>query len=126
MKLANGFVYTFGHVVDLGGDLGVVRYVTEIRDPFTNKLELSYFSAPGPLDGISQIRQYLSATQIRYVNFTFDSARNTLKTMEYDGRVWTYSHDPHGDGGLSLLRSVKAPRWCRRKRMPIRPRCPAN
>ena len=58
LKLPNGSVYSFGHAADLGGSLGIVRYVTEIRDPFNNKIEFSYFSAPGAVNGVSQIRRY--------------------------------------------------------------------
>ena len=58
LKLPNGYIYTFGHQADLGGSLGIVRYVTEIRDPFNNKIEFSYFSAPGAVNGVSQIRRY--------------------------------------------------------------------
>jgi hypothetical protein len=96
LLLPNGSVFTFGHVVNLGGSLGTVRYVTEIRDVFGNKLEFSYFSAPGPLDGVSQIKQYLSATQICYVNFTYDTTLKSLATMEYDGHTWTYVHAAQG------------------------------
>jgi YD repeat-containing protein len=109
LKLPNGYVYTFGHVADLGGTLGIVRYVTEIRDPFNNRIEFSYFGAPGPVDGVSQIRQYLSATQVRTVNFTYDGARNSLATMNYNGRTWTYVHDPSGASGHSVLREVHGP-----------------
>lgn len=109
LKLPNGYIYVFDRVVDLGGTLGVVRYVTEIRDAFQNKIELSYVASPGPLDGVSQIRQYLSATQVRYVNFTYDGAQNTLRTMEYGGRTWTYTHAAEGSAGLSTLRAVQPP-----------------
>ena len=64
LHLPNGRVYTFGREVTLNGTFGAVRYVTEIKDPFNNRIEFSYFDAPGPLDGVQQIRQHLSATQI--------------------------------------------------------------
>ena len=45
LKLPNGLVYEFGHVVNLGGTLGTARYVTVIRDPFNNRIEFQYFVA---------------------------------------------------------------------------------
>ncbi len=67
----------------------------------------------------SQIRQYLAPTQVREVNFTYDSALKTLATMSYAGKTWTYVHAAHGGSGHSLLREARAPlracggRWCR-------------
>jgi hypothetical protein len=104
LKLPNGYVYTFGHEANLGATLGVARYVTEIRDPFGNKVEFSYFSSPGPPGGISQIRQYLSTTEVRYVNFTYNSTLKSLATMSYNGRTWTYVHDTE-----KQLREAHAP-----------------
>ena len=109
LKLPNGYVYTFGHVANLGGSLGDVRYVTEIRDPFANKIEFDYFAAPGPVDGVSQIRQYVSASQIRTVDFTYHATTKALASMTSDGRTWTYTHDAFGSTGHSLLREVKPP-----------------
>ena len=109
LQMPNGYIYEFGHEADLGDELGVVRYVTKIWDPFDNKIEFSYFSSPGPRDGVSQIRQFLSPTQVRYVNFTYDSALKSLDTMSYDGRTWHYEHTAQGTSGLSLLREVRPP-----------------
>jgi YD repeat-containing protein len=108
LKLPNGQVYTFGHQANLG-TLGLVRYVTEIRDPFNNKIEFSYFAAPGPLDGVKEIRQYLSAAQVRVVTFTYDSTLKALATMRYDGKTWTYTHTAKGAAGHSLLRTARPP-----------------
>ena len=58
LKLPNGLVYQFDREVFLNDELGTARYVTEIRDPFNNRITFSYFNDPGPLDGVSQIRQY--------------------------------------------------------------------
>ena len=74
LKSPNGYVYTFGHEANLSGTLGVVRYVTEIRDTFNNTIEFSYFASPGAVDGVSQIRQYLAASQVHIVNLTYDPA----------------------------------------------------
>ena len=52
-KLPNGLVYKFDREVVLNDRLGTARYVTEIRDPFNNRIEFSYFDASGPPDGVS-------------------------------------------------------------------------
>jgi YD repeat-containing protein len=109
LLLPNGLVYTFDREVYINDRLGTVRYVTDIRDPFNNWVTLSYFDAPGPIDGIQQIRQYLSPTQIREINFTYDSTYNSLRTMTYGSHVWTYDHNPTGPAGYSLLVAVHAP-----------------
>ncbi|MCA1563507.1 MAG: DUF6531 domain-containing protein, partial [Acidobacteria bacterium] len=109
LKLPNGVVYTFGHSVYLNERLGTVRYVTEIRDPFNNRLTFSYFTADGPPDGVSQIQQYLSATQIRTVSFTYDPTLKALATMTYDGRTWTYEQTGGGPAGFNLLTGVRPP-----------------
>jgi YD repeat-containing protein len=109
LKLPNGIVYTFGQTAYLGPQLGTVRYVTEIRDPYNNRIEFSYFSAPGPVDGVSQIRQYLGGSQVREVNFTFDATLKAISSMTYNGRTWTYSHVAAGPAGYSRLSGVTPP-----------------
>ncbi len=109
LKLPNGIVYTFGHQAYLGAQLGWVRYVTEIRDPFSNRVEFSYFAAPGPVDGVSQIRQYLGGGQVREINFTYDATLNGLATMTYGTKTWTYTQETAGPLGFSLLRTVQPP-----------------
>ena len=44
--------YTFDREVVLNERLGTVRYVTEIRDPYQNRITVDYFDASGPPDGI--------------------------------------------------------------------------
>ena len=110
LKLPNGVVYTFGHVVSLGGSLGTVRYVTEVRDPFNNRIEFSYFSAPGPVDGVSQIRQFLGQGQMREVNFTYDTTGlNAISSMTFGNRTWHYYHAPAGPAGFSVPFRVEPP-----------------
>jgi YD repeat-containing protein len=109
LKLPNGIVYTFGRVVFLNPRLGTVRYVTEIRDPYNNTITFSYFAAPGPPDGVAQIRQVLAADQIREVNFTYDPTLKSLASMTYDGRTWTYGQQAFGPPGYSALTSVQPP-----------------
>jgi len=109
LKLPNGTVYTFGHAVFLNARLGVVRYVTEIRDPFNNTITFSYFSSPGPPDGVQQIQQTLAPGQTRTVTFTYDGTYKGLRTMTFDGRTWTYEHQAFGPPGHSALVSTQAP-----------------
>jgi YD repeat-containing protein len=109
LKLPNGLVYEFGHVVNLGGSLGTVRYVTVIRDPYNNRLEFSYFSAPGPLDGVSLIHQELGGGQERNITFTYDPTHKGLATMLYDGKTWTYTQQAAGPAGYSTLERAQSP-----------------
>src|SRR5438132_8125895 len=109
LLIPNGLVYIFDREVYLNERLGTVRYVTEIHDPFNNRVTFSYFDASGPPDGIAQVRQYLSASQIREINFTYDATYKALRTMTYGSRTWTYDHNPSGPSGYSLLMAVHAP-----------------
>ncbi len=102
-------MYEFGHVVSLGGTLGTVRYVSVIRDPFNNRLEFSYFSAPGPVDAVSQIRQILGGGQVREINFGYDATLKGLSSMTYGSRVWTYTQEAAGPSGFSRLARVQPP-----------------
>jgi hypothetical protein len=109
LKLPGGLIYEFGHVVNLGGTLGTVRYVTVIRDQFNNRLEFNYFSAPGPEDGVSLIRQDLGGGQVREVTFGYDSTLKGLSSMTYDGKTWTYTQQANGPAGYSTLERVQTP-----------------
>jgi YD repeat-containing protein len=109
LKLPNGIVYEFGHVVTLGGSLGTVRYVTVIRDPYDNRLEFSYFSAPGPVDGVSLIHQDLGGGQVRNITFTYDATHKALATMSYDAKTWTYTQQAAGPAGYSTLERAQSP-----------------
>jgi hypothetical protein len=109
LKLPGGVMYEFGHVVNLGGTLGTVRYVSAIRDQFNNLIEFTYFSSPGPVDGVSLIRQHLGSGQTRDVTFNYDSTLNGLSSMTYDGKVWTYTQQANGPAGYSTLERVQAP-----------------
>ncbi len=109
LKIPGGLIYEFGHVVNLGGSLGTVRYVTVIRDQFNNRIEFGYFSAPGPLDAVASIHQDLGGGQVRDVAFTYNAALNSLATMEYAGKVWTYTQQANGPAGYSTLERVQAP-----------------
>lgn len=108
LKLPNGMVYTFGHTAYLGPELGTVRYVTEIKDPFNNRIEFSYFAAPGPVDGVSLIRQHLSGTQFRDITFTYDPTLKGLATMTYGTKTWVYTQDAAGPPGFNVLRTARA------------------
>ncbi|MEO7272685.1 MAG: Calx-beta domain-containing protein [Vicinamibacterales bacterium] len=109
LRLPNGQVYTFDRSVVINGTVGTVRYVTEIRDPFNNRLTFSYFDASGPPDGVSEIQQHLGSGQIRTVSFTYDATLKALATMTYNGRTWTYQQQAAGPSGYSLLTHVSPP-----------------
>lgn len=109
LKLPNGHVYVFGREVYLNARLGLVRYVTEIRDLFNNRLTFAYFDDPGPRDGVREIRQGLGASQERLVTFTYDATLKSLETMQYLDRTWTYTHEATGPPGHSVLKGVQPP-----------------
>ncbi len=109
LKLPNGVVYEFGHVVTLAGSLGTIRYVTVIRDPYNNRLEFSYFSAPGPVDGVALIHQDVGGGQARDITFTYDPTHKALATMLYGGKTWTYIQQAAGPAGYSTLERAQSP-----------------
>ncbi len=109
LKLPNGLVYIFDREVFISATLGTVRYVTEIRDPFNNRLTFSYFDASGPPDGIQQIQQHLGAGQIRTVTFAYDATLKALATMTYNGRTWTYTQHAAGPAGYNVLDADQPP-----------------
>ena len=112
LKLPNGLVYTFNHLSSPadGGELGAIRYVTEIRDPFDNTLTFSYFASPGPTGGVQLIQQDLGAGQVRTVTFTWDPTNYLLDTMTYNGRTWGYQYRGSLVPGHALLAYVNVPR----------------
>ena len=80
-KFPNGLVYTFGHVgsANIAGPLGIVRYVTEIRDQFNNTVTFYYEGIPGL---VTRARQVLNASQLRDVYFVYNS-NGTLTNIQY-------------------------------------------
>ncbi|HSJ61066.1 MAG TPA: DUF6531 domain-containing protein, partial [Jiangellaceae bacterium] len=105
-KFPNGLVVTFGHIGEVSGPRGQVRYATEIRDPYNNTLTFTYAGMPGL---VTRARQNLNATQFREVDFTYN-ANGTLTNISYNGRAWTFQHDPApGLPGHTLLRHVIPP-----------------
>lgn len=109
LQLPNGRTYTFDREVVLNQRLGTVRYVTEIRDHFQNRITFGYFDASGPKDGVAIIQQHLSATQIREITFSYDATLKSLATMTYLDRTWTYNQTPSGGSGDSQLNWVQPP-----------------
>ncbi|HJS74698.1 MAG TPA: DUF6531 domain-containing protein, partial [Vicinamibacteria bacterium] len=112
LSLTNGVVYKFGAYI------AGVRQVTEIVDPFGNRIVVTYGNAASgePADGIKRITQYLSSTTTRVVTFTYETgvARKNLKTISYAGEktyTWTYVHTTVPVQGPlhSLLKEVKPP-----------------
>ena len=109
LRLPNGLVYQFDREVFLNGQLGNARYVTEIRDPYNNRLTFSYFNAPGPPDGVQTIHQELGWGQVRDVTFTYDATLRALQTMLYGGRTWHYAQQAAGPAGYSHLTGMTPP-----------------
>jgi YD repeat-containing protein len=109
LQLPNGLVYVFGRSVFINSTVGTVRYVTEIRDPFQNRLTVHYFDASGPPDGIADIQQDLGNLQVRTVTFTYDAILKALASMTYNGHTWTYQHLAAGPSGYSVLTGVTPP-----------------
>jgi YD repeat-containing protein len=107
LQIPDGRVYTFGREVNLGGTLGDTRYVTEIHDVFQNRITFTYFDAPGPLDGVASITQYLGGTETRQVTFAYGSY-GALSSMSYNGHTWLYDQQDAG-GGYSRLTAVHPP-----------------
>jgi hypothetical protein len=79
LKLPNGLVYQFDRNVFLNTQLGNARYVTEIHDPFNNRLTFTYFDASEPPDGVQTIHQDLGWGQTRDVTFTYDPRLKALR-----------------------------------------------
>jgi len=109
LQLPNGLVYTFNRAVTLNQRLGLVRYVTDIHDPFGNDVTVSYFDASGPADGVAQIHQVLSPSESRDITFTYDAALHALRTMTYLNHTWTYDQSGSGPEGAPLLITVHPP-----------------
>jgi YD repeat-containing protein len=109
LQLPNGQVYTFDRAVIINDTIGAVRYVTEVRDPFNNRLTFSYFDGSGPPDGVSQIQQHLGSGQVRTVSFGYDPTLRALASMTYNGRTWTYQQQAAGPAGYNLLKHVSPP-----------------
>lgn len=114
LKLPNGLTYEFGHVGIPNGPEGVVLYVTEIRDPFNNRLTFEYFAShEGPTDGVKRIVQHLGSGLQREVTFTVTPMANgyALASMTYGTRTWTYTHvpAPYSPSTMTLLTTTSAP-----------------
>ncbi len=112
LSLPNGLVYKFGALI------AALRHVTEINDPFGNRIVVTYGNAASgePADGIKTITQHLSSTKTRVVTFAYETgvARKNLKTITYKGEktyTWTYRHTTVPVRGPlhSLLKEVKPP-----------------
>lgn len=106
LRLPNGLVYSFQHSTTTPRG-GTVRYVTEIRDVYNNRITFEYFTSPA--DGVQRIRQYVTPTQYREITFTYTSGTRSLASMVFNGRTWTYTHQAFGPSGYSLLTDVQPP-----------------
>ena len=110
LRLPNGLTYAFEAA------RGPYLNVTEISDPFGNKIIVNYppLTPFTPWDAIESVEQRLTTGEVRVVRFTYDEAlpyaneieprlARSLATMSYQPvgqapRVWTYSqklHEPH-------------------------------
>ena len=112
LKLPNGLVYKFGYEgTDTLEPWGRNRHVTEIKDPFGNRVTFEYHTrvSESHVVGVKRIVQYIDGTQVREVTFGITSDRQSLATMTYNGRTWRYEHDPFSTGGHTVLRRVWYP-----------------
>jgi YD repeat-containing protein len=110
LRLPSGLTYVFA------SDRGSYLSVTEIFDPFGNKIVVNYAPPPpiAPEDAIESVEQRLTSGEVRIVRFTYDELlpyphaveprlARSLATMTYQPvgqmpRVWTYSQrlvEPH-------------------------------
>ena len=121
LRLPNGVVYEFT------SDRGGVLYVTEITDPFGNKIVVGYppLTAFMPADAVRSVEQRLVSGEVRVVTFTYSEllpypgaeprVARSLASMTYQPagrppRTWTYIEklrQPHD--GRTFLTEVTPP-----------------
>lgn len=115
LKTPDGLVYTFGHLAAPTGLLGAVRYVTEIRDPFGNRVTFTYAAPPAPPGALARIVQDLGNGQTREVTFTLDPQTNALAALTYQGQTWTFQTRAANVAGHAQLMGTQRPtgltRW---------------
>jgi hypothetical protein len=108
LRTVDGLIYEFGKALNLGGT--DYLYVTEIKDPFNNRIVIQYMtSALDPVDGIASITQYIG-NRTRSVTFTDTGGTNkSLSSMTYNGNTWQYVQGNSNSAGYSLLTSARPP-----------------
>jgi YD repeat-containing protein len=117
LRLPNGIEYVFGHRVSVDGKQ--LLYVTTIRDPFANTIDITYAPSPAPAEAIDRIEQDLGSGRKRTVIFAFDPTlpdgtggqvvAGSLRSMSLDGRMWRYVQKRMPELGYSLLMEVQPP-----------------
>jgi YD repeat-containing protein len=117
LRLPNGLTYFFGELRGLDPN---VLYVSEISDPFGNRIVVKYAPSPAPVDAISSVEQQLVTGETRVVTFTYGDG-GALATMTYKPpgmptRVWTYTQSrldpPYGDWTkLTEVQPPLGPPW---------------
>ena len=109
LQLPDRQVYMLDREVALNERLGTVRYVTEIRDRFQNRITFGYFDTSGPADGVAIVPAARQRSQIREVTFTYDATHKALASMTYLDHTWNYDQTAQGEAGHSKLDRVRPP-----------------
>jgi YD repeat-containing protein len=82
LELPNGTVAIYGHQPP-----GDHRYLTEIKDPFNNRITLSWQAGQPTLQSVTQ---YVGAGRTRVVTFSGWS-EDVADSFSYNGQTWTYA-----------------------------------
>lgn len=82
LEMPNGTVAIYGHLVP-----GVGRYLTEVKDPFDNRLTLAWQPTIAVLDSVTQ---YVGQGHTRVVTFS-GWVSERPNSFSYDGKTWTYA-----------------------------------
>ena len=109
LRHTNGLVYELTRSVTLGST--TYRYVTAIRDPYGNRIDITYKASPA--DAIDTVTQTLAGAtpRTRTVTFQATGLGNSLNKMEYVDaasrrHTWTYVQDTQ-TGAVNFTRLTR-------------------
>lgn len=107
LSLPNGRRYTFLRTGTHPSSPQQVRYVTEIRDPFENVINVTYQTGVNPpVDAMQQITQHLGGGVSR--NVTFQTSSGKLLSMTANSRTWNYNVS---GGVMHSMTPPSGPAW---------------
>jgi hypothetical protein len=105
LTLPNGTRYTFGHKPYRYA----AGYATRIENTFTNAVTIDYLNNSfDPIGAISKLTQMVGG-QSREVTFTTDASNQSVSSMTFQGRTWTYTQTNSTRWMQSLLTAVHPP-----------------